>query len=211
MSDDATCIHEAAHAVIGHLLGERPRTVTVLGDRCGWTISGVPVDGDRQDRMVVLLAGRTAARAAGFDVGRPDSSDERRARGIALQLAKWPASDDVGLETAAWILRHAERRTAQLVARHREAIASFAAALRANGGRLGGDEVRDALRAASVRSTDLTATPATTTPTDVDFARVVLELHRGRAANWRLLGLLGGSRARLPRARPSLVGNRVRS
>lgn len=146
MSDEATYRHESGHVVAGYLLGEQPRSVVVLGHRCGWTVS-IPADGDNQDRMVVLLAGRLAEQEQVLDVGRR-TSDRRQANGIALRLANWPASRDAGLETADWILRRAEQRARDLVAGHRSEIAAIASSIRANGGRLGGHELDAALRLA---------------------------------------------------------------
>jgi hypothetical protein len=212
MSDESACIHEAAHAVVGYLLGEKPHTLTVLSFGDATTLSHVLRDHDPQDRMVVLLAGRAAEALFGFDLDPRDSHhDQRVARGMALRVAHWPAvDDDAGIPTADWIIRHAERRAEQLVSDNRDAIASVATALRRNGGRLGGREVDDALTAAFGRSPDPVATAGI--PTDLELAQSLAKLHGGRDANWRLRVELAhlGTRGRTgPRGVALVSGRRL--
>ena len=145
-----TAIHESGHVVAAHVAGATPTSVVVFWPGRGLTRGHGAADGDPEAEMVGLLAGRAAEVVMGFDpLGADEIHDERRARGIALRVAGFPARmDDVTLAAADAMFTHAEERARQLVTTHRDVVGSFATSLVSNGGRLGGHEVSDALRLA---------------------------------------------------------------
>jgi len=181
----AVAAHEAGHLVAGELLGQRAESVVVLGEHGGETRGTAAADQDPQDRMVVLLAGRAAQVAFGYPVSPIDTNgDQLEARRIVQRLTKLGDS-----ATADWLYRHAEERAEQLVRDQRDAIASVARDLVANGGRLGGREVSTALKRALGKARHARILPRGNSagPDEIDAA--LAQLRRGRSAGWRDAGL----------------------
>ena len=147
-ADEGTYRHEASHVVADAVHRFEPTSVVVLGEGCGWAKVEIAGDGATSERMIGLLAGRVGARASGFHLDQRDGGDQREAFAVAVRLAmRRGARGDDDLDLAHHLVREAEAQASALVDEHGRAIAEVATRIRANGGRLAGDELREALEA----------------------------------------------------------------
>jgi hypothetical protein len=162
-------VHEAAHAVIGHVLGlVEPRSVAALGDVGHTSRFLSPYLLERLDRpewlswvesdCIMWLAGAAALRVLGYPApDRGAEGDYAHARQAAKYLD--PSAPDA-------ILARLRGRAVELARTHRDAIDRFAATLAAHDGRLNGPEVTAALDRAFAGEGH---TLATRPPTQAEF------------------------------------------
>jgi hypothetical protein len=142
-------IHEGGHLIVNDHFGMESGSVYVIGSNMGQVCpaawSKLPAD---IDQIVGFAAGVEAERIFGFpDPGPGSDQDAIGERTFARRAIRASRGGDwMDSAAVAAMVNRAHQRAYQLVQDHRDTIAAFAATLLANGGRLGGEEVSEALR-----------------------------------------------------------------
>jgi hypothetical protein len=145
--------HEAAHVLANAEFGMESGSVYLISSDSGRVVpnprwGSLPSE---EEQIVCFAAGTEAEVAFGYpDPGRYSSHDAKGERTFARKVlrANWMGGSADWLDSAAVaaLVARAHERAAALVEDKRDVITAFATTLLTNGGRLGGDEVSDALR-----------------------------------------------------------------